>query len=111
MKVVDLHNHFIAPDVATFLEREGHRFATRLEERGGKRFFVIRDSAVRPLNEPISQASARLRDMDAAGIDVQAVSCVPFLMYPEVEATLALAIATINNDGLAALGARHPDRF
>lgn len=111
MKVVDLHNHFIAPDVTAFLEREGRRFATRIEERGGKRFFVIRDSAVRPLNEPISQASARLRDMDGAGIDVQAVSCVPFLMYPEVEATLALAIAKINNDGLAALAARHPDRF
>lgn len=50
MKAVDLHNHFVAPEVATFLEREGYRYGTRLEERGGKRFFIIRDSAVRPLH-------------------------------------------------------------
>jgi aminocarboxymuconate-semialdehyde decarboxylase len=111
MKVVDLHNHFIAPEVATFLEREGDRYATRLENRDGKRFFVIRDSAVRPLNERISQAEPRVRDMNAGGIDVQAVSCVPFLMYPEVDAALARTIAEINNDGLAALAARHPNRF
>jgi aminocarboxymuconate-semialdehyde decarboxylase len=111
MKVVDMHNHFIAPEVATFLEREGHRYATRLEERGGKRFFVIRDSAVRPMHERISQAEPRLRDMDGAGIDVQAVSCVPFLMYPEVDAGLARMITTVNNDGLAALAASHPSRF
>jgi len=111
MKVVDLHNHFIAPEAAAFLEREGHRYATRLEQRGGKRFFVIRDSAVRPLHERISQAEPRLRDMDGAGIDVQAVSCVPFLMYPEVDAALGQTISEINNDGLAALAAGHPDRF
>src|ERR1043166_7668487 len=111
MKVVDMHNHFIAPEVATFLEREGHRYATRLEERGAKRFFVIRDSAVRPLNERISQAEPRLRDMDCAGIDVQAVSCVTFLMYPEVDAAVGQTISEINNDGLAALAGGHPDRF
>ena len=111
MKVVDLHNHFVAPEVAAFLEREGDRYATRIEERGGKRCFVIRESAVRPLNERTSEAPARIRDMDGAGIDVQGVSCVPFLMYPEVDAALARTIAEINNDGLAALAARHRERF
>src|SRR5882724_6021939 len=111
MRVVDLHNHFISPEVATFLEREGARYATRLEERDGKRFFVIRDSAVRPLHDRMSEAEPRLRDMDASGIDVQGVSCVPFLMYPEVDAALARAVAEINNDGLAALAAQHPERF
>ncbi len=111
MRIVDLHNHFVAPSVAAFLEREGGRYATRLEERDGKRFFVIRDSAVRPLNERISQAGARLADMDSEGIDVQGVSCVPFLMYPDVDASLARTIAEINNDGLAELAASHPDRF
>lgn len=110
-RVVDLHNHFVAPEVAAFLEREGARYATRIEERSGQRFFVIRDSAVRPLNERISQPEPRLRAMDAEGVDVQAVSCVPFLMYPEVDAELARTIAGINNDGLAAVASRHPDRF
>jgi len=111
MRVVDLHNHFVAPSVAAFLEREGGRFATRLEERDGKRFFVIRDAAVRPLNERISQAAPRIADMDDEGIDMQGVSCVPFLMYPDVDPDAARAIAEINNDGLAELAANHPDRF
>ncbi len=111
MRVVDLHNHFVAPEIVEFLEREGARYATRIEERDGQRFFVIRDSAVRPLTPKVSTPEPRLRDMDASGIDVQAFSCVPFLMFPDVDASLALAIATINNDGLAAVAARHPDRF
>jgi aminocarboxymuconate-semialdehyde decarboxylase len=111
MRVVDLHNHFVAPAVAAFLEREGARYATRLEERDGKRFFVIRDSAVRPFHERISQAAPRVHDMEAEGIDVQAVSCVPFLMYPDVDAALAKTVAEINNDGLAALAKQEPSRF
>ena len=46
--------------------------------------------------------------MDREGITTQAVSCVPFLMYPEVEAALGLAIAQVNNDAMAALGASDP---
>jgi aminocarboxymuconate-semialdehyde decarboxylase len=44
-------------------------------------------------------------------VDVQAISCVPFVMYPEVSAALGLTIARINNDALAAACARYPDRF
>jgi aminocarboxymuconate-semialdehyde decarboxylase len=111
MRVIDMHNHMVAPEVVTFLEREGERYATRLIERDGKRFFLIQDTALRPLTDKISQSDARLSDMDAEGVDIQAVSCVPFLMYPEVTPELGLTIARINNDALAAACARHPDRF
>ena len=49
--------------------------------------------------------------MDAEGVDIQAISCVPFVMYPEVSAALGLTVARINNDALAAACARHPERF
>lgn len=111
MSVVDMHNHLIAPEVVTFLEREGARFETRLIERDGRRFFLIRETALRPLNARISRAEARLPDMDAEGIDVQAVSCVPFLMYPELSAELGTAIAQVNNDALARVRDAHPERF
>src|SRR5713101_9274003 len=111
MRVIDMHNHMVAPEVVTFLEREGERYATRLIEREGKRFFLIQDTALRPINDKIIQAEARLGDMDAEGVDVQAVSCVPFLMYPEVTPELGLAIARVNNDALAAACTKHPDRF
>jgi len=110
-RVIDMHNHMIAPEVAAFLEREGERYATRLIERDGKRFFLIQDSALRPFTDKISLPEARLGDMDAEGVDIQAVSCVPFLMYPEVTPELGLAIAQVNNDALATACARHPERF
>jgi aminocarboxymuconate-semialdehyde decarboxylase len=109
--VIDMHNHMVAPEVVAFLEREGEKYATRFTERDGKRFIVIQDSAMRPVNEKITQVEARLGDMDAEGVDIQAVSCVPFLMYPEVTPELGLTIARINNDALAAACVRHPDRF
>lgn len=109
--VIDMHNHIVAPDVVTFLEREGEKYATRLVERDGQRFFVIQESARRPCNDKISQPEARIPDMDAEGVHIQAVSCVPFLMYPEVSSELGLAIAQINNEALAAIGRRLADRF
>jgi aminocarboxymuconate-semialdehyde decarboxylase len=111
MHAIDMHNHFIAPEVIALLAREGAHFATRIIERDGRRFFLIQESATRPIDGPISDAAARLADMDREGITTQAVSCVPFLMYPEVAADTALAIAQVNNDALVALGESNRERF
>ena len=100
-----MHNHFIAPEIIEFLAREGKHFATRIVERDGRRFFLIQDKAMRPMDGPISDARARIADMEREGIATQAVSCVPFLMYPDVDGGRALAIAQVNNDAMVALGA------
>ena len=104
MDVVDMHNHFIAPEIIEFLAREGKHFATRIVERDGRRFFLIQEKAMRPIDGPISDARARIADMEREGIATQAVSCVPFLMYPDVDGGRALAIAQVNNDAMVALG-------
>ena len=111
MNVIDMHNHFIAPEVIDFLAREGKHFATRIVERDGRRFFLIQEKAMRPIDGPISNAQARIADMEREGVDAQAVSCVPFLMYPDVEADRALAIAQVNNDAMVALGAGDRGHF
>src|SRR5216683_4616816 len=106
-----MHNHFIAPEIIDFLTREGKHFATRIVERDGRRFFLIQEKAKRPIDGPISNAQARLADMERESVTAQAVSCVPFLMYPDVEADLGLAIAQVNNDAMAALAASDPAHF
>jgi len=111
VRVIDMHNHLVAPEVVAFLERDGAHYNTRIIEEDGQRFFIIQDTARRPLHARISQVEARLSDMDAEGVDIQAVSCVPFVMYPEVSAAWGIAIARCNNEALAAACARHPDRF
>ena len=111
MEVIDLHNHFIAPEVIDFLAREGPRYATRIVERDGRKFFLIQEKALRPIDGPISNAPARIADMDREGVTTQAVSCVPFLMYPDVPPDAALAIAQVNNDALAGLAAGDAHHF
>src|SRR5919198_1309605 len=111
VRVIDMHNHLVALEVVSFLEREGAHYNTRIVERDGQRFFVIQETARRPLHARISQVEARLSDMDAEGVDIQAISCVPFVMYPEASAELGIAIARLNNGALAAACAWHPDRF
>src|SRR5713226_9404080 len=111
MNVIDMHNHFIAPEVIDYLAREGKHYATRIVERDGRRFFMIQEKAMRPIDGPISDARARIADMDREGITKQAVSCVPFLMYPDVDSRLGLAIAQVNNDAMAALAASDPAHF
>jgi aminocarboxymuconate-semialdehyde decarboxylase len=106
-----MHNHFVAPEVIAFLAREGKHFATRIVEREGRRFFLIQEKAMRPIDGPISNASARIADMDREGVTRQAVSCVPFLMYPDVDAERGLAIAQVNNDAMAALAASDSTHF
>src|SRR6266849_5259084 len=111
MKVIDMHNHFIAPEVIDYLAHEGKHYATRIVEREGRRFFMIQEKAMRPIDGPISNAHARITDMNREGITTQAVSCVPFLMYPDVDAELGLAIAQVNNDAMAALAKSDPAHF
>ena len=111
MDVIDMHNHFIAPGVIDHLAREGRHYATRIVERDGRRFFLIQEKALRPIDGPISNASARIADMEREGITAQAVSCVPFLMYPDVTPDLGLAISQVNNDAMAALAASDPAHF
>jgi len=109
--VIDMHNHLVAPEVVAFLEREGSQYHTRIIEEDGRRFFIIQGTARRPLHAKITQVEARLEDMDAEGVDIQAISCVPFVMYPEVPAALGRTIARINNAALAAACAQYPARF
>jgi len=111
MNAIDMHNHLVAPEVTDFLAREGKHYATRIIERDGRRFFLIQERAIRPIDGPISDATARIVDMDREGIALQAISCVPFLMYPEVADDLGLAIAQVNNDALAKLAQRDSRHF
>jgi aminocarboxymuconate-semialdehyde decarboxylase len=111
MCVVDLHNHVVAEDVVTFLAREGARLDTRIVETRDGRFAHVGRSAVRPLHARMCDPAARLPDMDRLGIDVQAISCTPFVLYADAPADVALAVAQVNNDALAGIARRWPARF
>jgi aminocarboxymuconate-semialdehyde decarboxylase len=111
MRPIDMHNHMIAPEVIEYLGRHGERYHTRIVESDGRRFFLIRETARRPINEKMSTPEARIVDMDVEGVGVQAISCVPFIMFPDVSPELGLAIAQVNNDAILGAVQRYADRF
>jgi aminocarboxymuconate-semialdehyde decarboxylase len=109
--IVDMHNHMVCEEVISFLEREGARLDTQIEHRPEGRVARIGARAVRPLHARMCDPRARIADMDRLAIDVQAVSCTPFVLYANAPADLALAVAQINNDSLAAVASENPGRF
>jgi len=111
---IDVHAHIVTPEVLALVERAPDHYQTRIIDHDGQRHFLIAETATRPINAKIlglDDGAARLRDMDAEGIDREVLSCVPFLMYPGAAADRALAVAQTHNDSVAALAARRPERF
>ncbi len=113
-RAIDLHSHIVTPDVLELLQREGQHFDTRIVERDGRQVFLIAETATRPINAKIlgtDDFSARLVDMDAEGVEREALTCVPFVMYPGVDAERGLAIAQVHNDSVAAMVPKRANRF
>lgn len=108
---IDLHAHVVPRDVIDRLARDGERFDTRIVEADGRRFFEIGGRARRPIVPLVHDPASRLPDMDAHHVERQAISAVPFLMYPEIDAELAAEFARAVNDGIAAMSAHESGRF
>jgi aminocarboxymuconate-semialdehyde decarboxylase len=97
--VIDVHSHVRVPEawelVKDRIAREGH----------------YGDAAqANPDNlGNIRNVDKRLADLDAMGIDVQAVSINPFWYWADED--LARKIIQVQNEKIAAFCAAHPDRF
>jgi aminocarboxymuconate-semialdehyde decarboxylase len=65
-------------------------------------------ATLRPKMESIE---VRLADMDAMGVDIQAVSISPYQLFHWVKGDLGLRAFQTINDDLAKVAADHPDRF
>ena len=97
--VIDVHSHVRVPEawdlVKDRIAREGH----------------YGDAAQANPNNlgNIRNVDKRLADLDAMGIDVQAVSINPFWYWADED--LARKIIQVQNEKIAALCAAHPDRF
>jgi aminocarboxymuconate-semialdehyde decarboxylase len=88
VKTIDVHAHCIVPEAFTLMGRktEDHQFPD-LDEVGAK----------------------RIAAMDRQGVDVEALSINPF--WYRAERDLAAEICRIQNEKLAEMCARHPERF
>jgi aminocarboxymuconate-semialdehyde decarboxylase len=65
----------------------------------------------RPMPRECWDLDLRLADMDKHGVDVQAVCATVHTFFYDAEPALGLACAALQNDEIAAVVSRHPDRF
>jgi aminocarboxymuconate-semialdehyde decarboxylase len=86
------------------LGRVPFQFGTELTKEVNRQQLVD----IRPKMESVD---VRLADMDAAGVDVQAVSLSPYQLFHWAEGDLGPRAFRIINDDLADLVRAHPDRF
>jgi aminocarboxymuconate-semialdehyde decarboxylase len=112
---IDVHCHVIPEDCLNLHGRapDGRERGIRVErgaEGAAAAFFDGRElNNCRP--EQLYDIDLRLKEMNASGVDVQAVSVVPFLYFYELDATTGAGFARRLNDGIAAVARAHPDRF
>lgn len=97
MLTVDIHCHSEVADVWPLIE--GH------EALGGDNPF-----GPNPLTRA-NDVTVRLADMDATGIDVQALSISVGQYFHWADRDLAAKIVQVQNEKLAEVTAAHPDRF
>jgi aminocarboxymuconate-semialdehyde decarboxylase len=110
---IDIHVHMLPEETMRLLGKESPRVAPRLiEQGGGSTIMEIAGKVVQnPMPRAICDLELRLADMDRYGVDMQAVCTTVQTFFYGEEPALGAACAALQNDELAAVVKRRPDRF
>ncbi len=109
MRVIDVQAH-VVPRV--YLERLVDRSGYPRAERAGDKWWLCSGPALRtPVSPAMTDMDVRLRDMDAAGVDVQLLSTTLPGVEMFADPSFGVELARSANDDLAALVHASPDRF
>jgi aminocarboxymuconate-semialdehyde decarboxylase len=108
---LDIHCHVRSDKAGALVE--GHEEVSRwyLETQASEASQnVNRQNGVRT-REQGGSAEQRIADMDLMGIDIQAISPMPRQTYYGADADLGREVSRIQNDNIAEICGKHPDRF
>lgn len=106
--IIDCQSHIFVPELIEWMKKNrkaGHPYA---ETRGDDTFMIVNDW-VRKLQPHHTDISAKVRDMDAVGIRLTALSIND--PGPELFGSDGPAIARMNHDFIADCARRYPGRF
>jgi aminocarboxymuconate-semialdehyde decarboxylase len=114
LKTIDFHAHTMSPAVERLVADSPQKKA-ELEIRPrtmGRASVEYNASVMLPqAAAPLSDLSVRFRDMERMGVDVQVVSPLPTQYYYWADYDLARQIVDQQNEHIAAICSRYPDRF
>lgn len=108
---VDIHCHVHVPEADTMLEdfKSANQTSYSIETNAASAA-INRQQHLNILDK-LTDPVVRIADMDACGIDVQAISPAPAHYHYAYEAGFARDTAHVVNDRIAEICGQHPDRF
>lgn len=104
MLTVDVHTHFLPPQLVAEARARQAVDGLRTERAGGQEWMVHRQGFRYPLQRVFYDVPARLDAMTASGIDIGILSLAPTLFMYWLESREALTLCRRANDELAAAG-------
>ena len=111
-RTLDIHTHVLTEETMDLIRKEAPKVAPRMTAIDANSFVLeIAGTPYRPFPRGGFDLERRFADMDAAEVDVQALSATPQTYLYNEEAALAQTCSIIQNDQIAKLTAAHPDRF
>jgi len=108
--MIDFHSHVIPETIIGAMRADPERYATRIDEEGGKRFLVRGKLRLELLAE-FSVAEAKLEAMDRKGIEISVISPGPQVFFYGLPENQGIEAARLVNDGIAAMAAKKPARL
>jgi aminocarboxymuconate-semialdehyde decarboxylase len=112
--VVDVHAHALVPDAQLLVSREpgfAEQQAAGRRLLGAEALMIDAEQLAARWLRPLVDLDTRLSTMDAAGVDVQAVSVVPWQYHYWADRALAGELVDVLNSEVAALARQAPDRI
>ena len=109
-RTIDTHTHILTQETAALLTKAGAKVTITPDDAESAALDVV-GVVYRPFPTGGFDIARRLRDMDAAGVDVHVLSATPQTYLYNQEAALAVVTSAIQNDQMAKHIAAHPDRF
>lgn len=107
---VDIHAHFVPEAYLRLVDSEGGPYGLGLRRDGGALSILAGRVPFGPITPGYYDLGVRLREMDAQGVEVHALSLMPPMVY-WADGPLAVRLARLVNDAMAAAARAHPDRF
>jgi aminocarboxymuconate-semialdehyde decarboxylase len=108
--MIDFHSHVIPETIIGAMRADPERYATRIDDEGGKRYLVRGKLRLELLAE-FSVAEAKLEAMDRKGIEISVISPGPQVFFYGLPGEHGIEAAKLVNDGIAAMAARKPARL
>ena len=111
---IDIHTHVEFAGSFDLLKKrykEDEIFDKFVVSATGRRSAELNRGIVAGIRDALRDPQKKIRDMDEKRIGMNVLSSTPFAFFYEVEDDLAVELARFQNDQLAEMVKKHPDRF